>query len=231
MSGGSYNYLCFQTETRSSISLTDLADMRDRLNQLAPGSAAARDTAALYEQLSHAQDNELGALAEVWHDVEWFDSGDYGEDQARAGIAKYETTQHADEPTGAAPGDLAARVLAAIDETERTAQAAVGSLTGSWSVEPFEPSRPEAVPASAWVDDGDEGIATVNGSFRAEHIAHNDPAAVLRRCAADRKIVHRYQKLASLPNKSYAQSSALDAYRSVLYSLAEGYGITTEETT
>lgn len=93
MSGGSYDYLCYQLDTGGHLNLADLEAMRDRLNELAPDSAAARDTAALHAALSTPL---VDGLTEVWHDVEWLDSGDYGEDQARAGIEKYE---HTDRPT------------------------------------------------------------------------------------------------------------------------------------
>lgn len=59
---------------------------------------------------------------------------------------------------------LVARLREAIDETQRIAQAAVGFDYG----------------VKDWADDGDP----VN-----VHIARHDPAAVLRRCAADRKLL------------------------------------------
>jgi hypothetical protein len=84
MSGGSYNYLCFQ----DALDLADLENMARRLAELAPGSAAARDTAKLAELLR--RDVTTDPLREAWRCVEWFDSGDYGEDQARAAIEAYE---------------------------------------------------------------------------------------------------------------------------------------------
>lgn len=84
MSGGSYNYLCHQDR----IDIYELERMADRLAELAPGSRADRDTRALWERLQG--DETSNALRDVWHAVEWFDSCDYGEDQARAAIADYE---------------------------------------------------------------------------------------------------------------------------------------------
>jgi Family of unknown function (DUF6221) len=127
--------------------------------------------------------------------------------------------------------DLVERLLDAIGETEKIACVAAGTRTGSWEVEEFEPTHVDAVPASTWVDDGDEGIAAVNGSYRASHIAHNDPTAVQRRCAADRKIIDLYR--VGLDALSVAEGTILagackvrlGAYEKAVKALAEGYGI------
>jgi hypothetical protein len=63
--------------------------------------------------------------------------------------------------------DLTTRLLAAIEETERIAQAAIRWSEG----------------ASEWADGENPDWV---------HIAHHDPTTVLRRCAVDRKIVERY---------------------------------------
>jgi hypothetical protein len=70
--------------------------------------------------------------------------------------------------------------------------------------------------------------------YEAVHIAHNDPASVLRRCAADREIVDLY--LATRTALEAAQGTVLagackvrlGAYENVLRALAEGYGLTAE---
>lgn len=80
MSGGRYNYLCFQ----DPIEIHELSRMADRLEQLAPGSAAAQATRAAVTALCDQ------ALRDVWHDVEWYDSMDYGREQALAEIQQYE---------------------------------------------------------------------------------------------------------------------------------------------
>lgn len=66
---------------------------------------------------------------------------------------------------------------------------------------------------------------------QAHHIAANDPAAVLRRCAADRKILDGLWDLSQLsaaPGQpiGIVEQMALDAIRSTLQLLASGYGWT-----
>lgn len=111
--------------------------------------------------------------------------------------------------------DLVQLLREAIDETERIARAAVGDsvfdgtgiVTGPrWSV--------AMLSTSAW------------------HIAHHDPAAVLRRCAADRKILDMWK-----PDPVDDLVAEFDGFRScsdscppqigayILAALAEGYGI------
>lgn len=90
MSGGSYNYLYIAAGSRDLAQrYDDLVEMRDRLNSIAPGSRAATDTAALVAAI-----DDLGArsapLADVWREIEWWDSCDGSEDQARAAVAAYE---------------------------------------------------------------------------------------------------------------------------------------------
>lgn len=237
MSGGSYNYLCGSAWSDDRLNLTDLAEMRDRLADLAPGSAAAQDTAALHAKLSAAQDNELDALAQVWHDVEWFDSGDYSEAQAREGIATYEAAQRAAVPESATPGDLAARVLAAIDETERIALHAHGETWSTGSAFAVTATDGEEV-----ISEGDSGCGGgVIDIPTTAHIVHNDPAAVRRRCAADRRVLDRHRELrlggGPFPlGPSVCTHCDRDGAR-VLWpcpdfdDLADRYRITTEETT
>lgn len=83
MSGGSYNYLYGQ----DSLDHGDLTSMAARLAELAPGSAAARDTAALVRAI----DNQR--LREVWRAVEWLDSHDYSADQVDAAVREYEVPE------------------------------------------------------------------------------------------------------------------------------------------
>lgn len=86
MSGGSYNYLCFNTyelEHRS----TELQDMERRLT--ASGYyAAARATrnVILFLECAH---RAAQALEDVWHAVEWADSCDYSEEQVVKAVKKF----------------------------------------------------------------------------------------------------------------------------------------------
>lgn len=87
MSGGSYNYLCYQMDAQGHLDLGDLEAMCNRLREFAPGSAATKETEKLYDTLNALVSP---ALAEVWHAIEWLDSCDYVEDQAIAAVRQYE---------------------------------------------------------------------------------------------------------------------------------------------
>lgn len=132
--------------------------------------------------------------------------------------------------------DLTTRLLAAIGETERIARAAIAAL------------EDDEVEAAAWKADNvygdDSGHPTefdvwfgyipddstivrfyVQHSDVARHIALHDPASVLRRCAADRKIVEGCQEtLLAVADGSEDYDAGVVA-RFVLHTLAEGYGI------
>jgi len=98
MSGGSYNYLY------SALDLEDLLGKREELERMAdrleslseiefPGSGAAgRMTRDLLVKIklweSHANITASN-LYGVWHDIEWWDSCDYGPEQVREGLAKF----------------------------------------------------------------------------------------------------------------------------------------------
>lgn len=131
LSGGSYNYLCHQLDARNHLDLADLEAMRDRLDELAPGSAAARDTAALHAALTAPV---VAGLTEVWHDVEWFDSGDYSEDQARAEIAKYEHARRTD------------------GEPEAVTEYGTVMSGGGVHIRPNNPVVDRAAPLAQWID-------------------------------------------------------------------------------
>lgn len=122
--------------------------------------------------------------------------------------------------------DLVARVLAAIDETERIAQAAEERHPSPWRAD----RGPGALglPTGTWLDDSENvGAAAADGSHMAAHLIRQDPHAVLRRCAADRKIVAEVCGLSVGVLKHDLVASLGDL---VLSLLAEGYGIATEET-
>jgi hypothetical protein len=87
--------------------------------------------------------------------------------------------------------DLAARLLSAIEETERLARAA-GAC--SWR-QPDADRAPGRVESPNGIVVYDEGSPDED---EAAHIVHNDPITVLRRCVTDREILeihkrHEYQ--------------------------------------
>lgn len=87
MSGGSYNYLCFHTDNLTE-HLGDLEEMSKRLDGLPWASEAAADTRRIAALLEQAYQQAQG-LTQVWRAVEWWDSGDSGEDQVREEAERY----------------------------------------------------------------------------------------------------------------------------------------------
>jgi hypothetical protein len=83
MSGGSYKYLYFQVSELGG-NRGELESMAARLDGLPYAAQAAAATRRILEAISDEK------LAAVWRAVEWWDSGDYGEDQVREAVAEYE---------------------------------------------------------------------------------------------------------------------------------------------
>jgi hypothetical protein len=114
-----------------------------------------------------------------------------------------------------------------IDEREALARRAV-KIAGDWTYA-LQLQR---------VLDRDYVIANTSNAY-GPHIAANDPAAVLRRCAADRKIlaIHRYAGGNSWDQYAchgcgYDDTGYLVDHTNdceTLQALAEGYGLTEEE--
>jgi hypothetical protein len=85
MSGGSFDYLCFKD---IEFPHGTLEDMARELDALGP-SKAASDTRALIASLAECQ-ALVERLRDVWQDVEWWRSGDSGQDRALEGVSRYE---------------------------------------------------------------------------------------------------------------------------------------------
>jgi hypothetical protein len=93
MSGGSWNYLyCKDVDELMNGSSTELLqDMADRLNS-AGFEDVAKDTQRLVEYIKSASiriETLFEALSPVFKAVEWFDSGDWGEETLNNEILKY----------------------------------------------------------------------------------------------------------------------------------------------
>lgn len=87
MSGGSYNYL-FLHSRGLDCQRGDLEEMGKRLAGLdfaQDAAEATRRVLALLDQAEAASQK----LAEVWRAVEWWDSGDSGQDQVRESVIEY----------------------------------------------------------------------------------------------------------------------------------------------
>lgn len=97
MSGGSYNYLSSALDLEDLLShMEELEQMANRLESLSevefPGAhAAGVMTRELLIKMNLWITHSIitaRLLRGVWHDVEWWDSGDYGPDQVREGLNK-----------------------------------------------------------------------------------------------------------------------------------------------
>jgi Zn-dependent oligopeptidase len=93
MSGGSYEYLCW-TQPGDLLHKTDqLEAMVERLDGLPYAREAANQTREVLQEVRgfiEEMDRHREDLAGVWKAVEWWDSGDSSEDDAREAIAEYE---------------------------------------------------------------------------------------------------------------------------------------------
>lgn len=127
--------------------------------------------------------------------------------------------------------DLVARLRAAIDETERIARACEPGVDFHASE---DPTKPGTFDAEAY-ESGSLGNFVQVGQADVPFVAHivrHDPAAVLRRCAADRKIldmwvIDRHGDLtAEVPGETICDDWCVRVIgEHTLAILAEGYGI------
>lgn len=108
--------------------------------------------------------------------------------------------------------DLVSRVLEAIAEAERDALEVPETKRIWWG---------QVVESVVLDDDGWLIVRPVSSSY-VQHVARHDPAAVLRRCAADRRAISMCQ--VSIENHDRGSSGHVLALV-VLTHIAEGYGL------
>lgn len=93
MSGGSYNYLCSKDAAELlSGHHSDLREMADTLASLGYAKDAAVETEELLLMLRQFDiriQTRVDRLRGVWKAVEWWKSGDWGEDDVHETLAKY----------------------------------------------------------------------------------------------------------------------------------------------
>lgn len=98
MSGGSYEYVCFAGADELLQKTGEIQRMADRLAGLGYATDAARETQELlltirqYENRINAMQ---GRLSGVWRAVEWWDSGDTGEERLHDALAEYRKVPNA----------------------------------------------------------------------------------------------------------------------------------------
>lgn len=123
---------------------------------------------------------------------------------------------------------LVAALRAALDEDERLARYSGG--TGVWSVG-------DCIDAdhgtTQWeISEGPYVHSLVRGNTRANHVAHHDPARVLRKVAAMRKVLDTYARAVELANRPTMRSATStyasgchDGLWTAILAFAEEYGI------
>ena len=90
MSGGSYNYLCYQDVYYPGYG--DIEEMIARIKDLG-GEKAAKDTERAIKLLRKAEDM-LDKLSPVFKAVEWYDSNDWIIDHVKEAISEYNKKNH-----------------------------------------------------------------------------------------------------------------------------------------
>lgn len=89
MNGGSYDYLCYAAGDAARLSgrRMQIEQMASRLDSMGHilAARATRDIGRLLDGAERASQ----ALEDVWHAVEWADSGDWPEDQIGPVVAKF----------------------------------------------------------------------------------------------------------------------------------------------
>ena len=142
MSGGSYDYLCFADADNIFTRTSSLVQMAERLDDLCPEAAA--ETRALFAgpgSLYAELEARLARLTDLWHDVEWRDSNDYGDDQ----LAKAIETFRAQGPAPDTLVDDLARTQEiarlTMDATQLLAQAERVAMR-TWRLPPVTPEVP-----------------------------------------------------------------------------------------
>ncbi|MDX2513847.1 DUF6221 family protein [Streptomyces stelliscabiei] len=131
--------------------------------------------------------------------------------------------------------DLHGWITQQIDETQRIAEAARGHGEGRWRHDPSYPN------GYVYDERGEPVVYDESAPFpeEAAHIAFNDPASVLRRCAADRKILDVHEPAGTECDPYACNGCGVDSEYGhevdhtndcpTLQALAEGYGLTEEQ--
>ncbi len=138
--------------------------------------------------------------------------------------------------------DLVSRLLAAIEAKEQKAQKAIAAKNVHCHVS----SGPAGAEWTAYdgmvIGENEEPLWDCEGSDTlcmapevAEHVACNDPAAVLRRCAADRRLLARHKPL-ELSRETICEECSPGGFLvgwpcPTVQIFAEGLGISVEEET
>lgn len=92
MSGGSYDYLCFKGADELVCHQGVIDEMASRLSGLGYAQDAARETFELL-QIIRAYETRVSVIRDrlepIWRSIEWWDSGDSGEDRFKEDLEEY----------------------------------------------------------------------------------------------------------------------------------------------
>ena len=118
--------------------------------------------------------------------------------------------------------DILAYLERAIAKAETTARNACHESAGQWN------ANGDGASCSVQDDNGDVVVYDEGwpSPTQADHIALNDPASVLRHCAADQKLI---ESLTAVINGDYIDDGEPVLAERVLDLFAEGYGWTEGE--
>jgi len=92
MSGGSYDQLCYKECDQIFSMESQLQQMADRLAKLGYADDAAKETMELLLEARQAKNRiqtRINRLHSIWWAVEWWASGDVGEEDVKIALAKY----------------------------------------------------------------------------------------------------------------------------------------------
>ena len=94
MSGGSYDYLCYKDSAQllGGEADDDLQEMADSLAKLKYANDAAKETQDILLTIRQSRnriESSVARLSGLWHDLEWWVSGDSGEDEFKEALEKY----------------------------------------------------------------------------------------------------------------------------------------------
>ena len=89
MSGGSYDYLHQRPLCERVVYVRQMRDRLRGLQHIPTFALAYQRTEEVLSMLVAAQ-AFADTLDEPWHAIEWWDSGDWGEDQAMEALAKWD---------------------------------------------------------------------------------------------------------------------------------------------
>lgn len=93
MSGGSFNYLCTkEVGTLLVDGLDDVQRMAEELAELGYADDVAEDTQALIRSIQGTElalNLLIARLSPVWREMEWWQSGDVGEDNLKRALERY----------------------------------------------------------------------------------------------------------------------------------------------